>query len=94
MTLGWSAAQLTPPAHGRTAASRCLTERSSKASPSQDGSGRRGAQAACRTLGFSTGAQMLSGASLALPGIHDTFSTDVLICQGDEATLGDCEFVH
>lgn len=54
--------------------------------------GRRGVQVACRSLGFSAGAQILSSSLSALPGQSgevDTFSR--IACQGDEATLADCE---
>lgn len=55
--------------------------------------GRRAAQVACRSLGFSSGAQILSGTFSALPGPSGEADTGSRIeCQGDEVTLADCEF--
>eukprot|EP00892_Ulva_mutabilis_P007289 jgi/Ulvmu1/4932/UM204_0003.1 len=54
--------------------------------------GRRGAQVACRTLGFATGAQILVGESSPFPAPNNA---PVLIrdvtCDGSEATLAACE---
>ena len=55
--------------------------------------GRRAAEVACRSLGFATGAQMLSGLFSALPGeVGDVDTIGGITCKGDEAALGDCEF--
>ena len=60
--------------------------------------GRRGAQVACRSLGYTTGAQILVGAAspfpspdtvprvVTVPRVH----TDV-ICSGFESSLTDCD---
>lgn len=54
--------------------------------------GRRGAQVACRTLGFVTGGQAIDGEESALA---DTDGRDRpignILCNGDEARLSDCE---
>ena len=56
--------------------------------------GRRGAQVACRSLGFTTGAQILSGSLSALPGVAGVVNTvGNIACNGDEANLGECEFL-
>lgn len=54
--------------------------------------GRRGAQVACRSLGFSAGAQFYSRADSLLP-ITDTSAVRQLRvqCRGDEVSLSDCE---
>lgn len=54
--------------------------------------GRRAAEVACRSLGFASGAQLLSGESSALPGgdgMGDTISR--VECDGSEDTLADCD---
>lgn len=54
--------------------------------------GRRGAQVACRSLGYTTGAQILVGAASPFPS-PDTVPrvvTDV-ICSGFESSLTDCD---
>lgn len=58
------------------------------------GLGRRGAIVACRTLGFATGGQALAGATSVLPDLkaRDTgVGTIEIACDGDEASLVDCE---
>lgn len=56
--------------------------------------GRRGAQVACRSLGFNTGAQILAGTLSALPGNAGVVNTiSNIACNGDEANLGECEFL-
>lgn len=58
-----------------------------------DNFGRRAAQVACRSLGFTSGAQILSGDLSALPGSSgEVDSVERIACQGDEATLADCQF--
>eukprot|EP00892_Ulva_mutabilis_P004965 jgi/Ulvmu1/2840/UM144_0005.1 len=53
--------------------------------------GRRGVETACRTLGFATGAQLLSGRGSALPGTDGTRDTlGVIVCTDDADTLSDC----
>lgn len=60
--------------------------------PFSDNLSRRAAQVACRSLGFASGAQILSGGSSALPGPSGEVDTiGRIACQGDEATLADCE---
>ena len=55
--------------------------------------GRRGAQVACRSLGFASGAQILSSTLSALPGEAGEVNTlGIIACLGDEANLGECEF--
>jgi len=55
--------------------------------------GRRGAQVACRTLGFVTGGQALAGTQSALPDADGRDSAvGRIVCNGDEATLSDCKF--
>lgn len=59
------------------------------------GVGRRGAQVACRSLGFAAGAQIVSGEFSALPG--DTAAVDTvsrISCHGDEPTLAACEIIQ
>eukprot|EP00892_Ulva_mutabilis_P011168 jgi/Ulvmu1/8423/UM043_0001.1 len=53
--------------------------------------GRRGAEVACRTLGFATGAQLLSGELSGLPGVDGTPETlGVIVCTDDADALSDC----
>lgn len=54
--------------------------------------GRRGVEVACRTLGFATGAQLLSGAGSGLPGSDGTLNTlsATITCLDDAVTLADC----
>lgn len=53
----------------------------------------RSAQVACRSLGFATGAQMLSGAQSALPGPSGEVDTILAItCTGVEVALAQCLF--
>lgn len=50
-------------------------------------------QVACRSLGYSTGAQVIVGRTSALPGPAGlTDSVSRYACRGDEASLEDCEF--
>eukprot|EP00892_Ulva_mutabilis_P008280 jgi/Ulvmu1/5824/UM025_0081.1 len=53
--------------------------------------GRGGVEVACRTLGFDTGAQLLSGIDSGLPGMGETVETigQVTCLEGAE-TLADC----
>ena len=54
--------------------------------------GRRGAQVACRSLGYATGAQLLVGDSSpfpAPPGVPRL--TSGIECIGSESNLGECE---
>ena len=58
---------------------------------SADNFGRRGAQVACETLGYATGAQLLAGAASALP----SFSYEPALrrsadCDGSEDSFSDC----
>ena len=55
--------------------------------------GRRGAQVACRSLGFATGAQLLAGQSspLPTPATSLTLISDIT-CDGSETSLADCNF--
>lgn len=51
-----------------------------------------GSQVACRSLGYSTGVQIIVGRTSALPGPAGV--TDSVLgyaCRGDEASLEDCE---
>ena len=55
------------------------------------GLGRRGAQVACRQLGFASGAEAIISTTSALPGpagVTDIVSS--IVCQGTEETLSDC----
>lgn len=53
--------------------------------------GRRVAHAACGSLGFATGAQLLAGSGSGLPGVEGTAATNGrVVCNGDAATLVDC----
>ena len=53
--------------------------------------GRTGVQVACRSFGFATGAQMLSGRGSGLRGDDiRRDSIDEIICSGDEYSLTDC----
>ena len=55
------------------------------------GLGVRGVAVACRSLGFATGAQLLSGINSGLPGQDGAIDTlGVLRCMGEEETLADC----
>eukprot|EP00892_Ulva_mutabilis_P005580 jgi/Ulvmu1/3394/UM016_0010.1 len=55
--------------------------------------GRRAAQVACRSLGFTSGAQILAESLSALPGPAGVINTvNVVACRGDEESLADCEF--
>ena len=54
--------------------------------------GRRGAQVACRSLGFAAGAQLLVGESSPFPGPPGSMRLSVSItCDGSEASLSDCD---
>lgn len=54
--------------------------------------GRRGAQVACRQLGFRAGAEVIVGDNSALPGPAGvTDGVSAVLCQGSEQQLGDCE---
>ena len=56
--------------------------------------GVRGVAVACRSLGFATGAQLLSGTNSGLPGQDGVVDAlGVFRCMGDEDTLADCENV-
>ena len=53
--------------------------------------GRRGAQVACRSLGYTTGAQILAGRSSPLQTLDtDIVAVKSISCDGSEDTLGDC----
>ena len=53
--------------------------------------GVRGVAVACRSLGFSTGAQLTSGMSSGIPGQDGAIDTlGAIRCMGDEDTLADC----
>lgn len=52
--------------------------------------GRTAAEVACRSLGFASGAQLLSGDISALPGGDGMGGTRVE-CDGSEDTLADCD---
>lgn len=54
--------------------------------------GRRGVEVACRTLGFATGVQLLSGLGSGLPGSDGTLNTlgARITCFADAMTLADC----
>ena len=54
--------------------------------------GRRGAQVACRSLGFATGAQLIVGRSSPLPApLTSPTLIDSITCDGSEASLADCD---
>ena len=54
--------------------------------------GRRGAQVACRSLGYAAGAQLLVGRSSPFPGPPGSIRLTVRItCDGSEASLSDCD---
>lgn len=56
--------------------------------------GRRGSQAACRSLGFATGVQILSGEGSGLPGADGSSDTlGTIACLEDAATLADCTLI-
>jgi len=56
------------------------------------GLGRNAAVVACRSIGFADGAQITAGSTSALPGAAGAVQTiSQITCQGDEATLGQCE---
>ena len=60
-------------------------------SPEQD-FGRRGAQVACRSLGFAAGAQLLVGDSSPFPSSTSSRSlTAGITCDGSETSLADCD---
>ena len=53
--------------------------------------GRREAQVACRSLGYGSGAVLLSGALSGLPGNDSTlYDTAAITCSGLETSLSDC----
>eukprot|EP00892_Ulva_mutabilis_P004962 jgi/Ulvmu1/2838/UM144_0002.1 len=53
--------------------------------------GRRDAQVACRSLGFASGAQMMSGVFSGLPGKDNVIgASKQFACNGDEDSLADC----
>ena len=57
-----------------------------------DSLGRRGAQVACRQLGYAAGAEVITGDNSALPGpAGATRAVSSIVCEGDEEQLGDCE---
>ena len=53
--------------------------------------GRRGAQVACRSLGYATGAQLLVGDSSPFPALESApeLIRDI-VCDGSEDSLSDC----
>ena len=54
--------------------------------------GRRGAQVACRSLGYAAGAQLLVGRSSPFPGSPGSFRlAGSIVCDGSEASLSDCD---
>ena len=54
--------------------------------------GHRGAQVACRSLGFAAGAQLLVGQSSPFPASTGSFSlTNDITCDGSETSLADCD---
>ena len=54
--------------------------------------GRRGAQVACRSLGFAAGAQLRVGQSSPFPAPAGSVSlTDDIACDGSETSLADCD---
>lgn len=56
------------------------------------GLGRRGAQVACRSLGYSAGAQLLAGESSPFPAPGSAIQlVDQVTCDGTEESLGDCD---
>ena len=61
---------------------------------STDNFGRRGAQVACRTLGYATGAQLLAGADSILPSLSTNDSAGlIIVCGGREETLANCTVI-
>lgn len=67
------------------------TSLSTGARSGQDQLGRKGADPVCRSLGFATGAQFLTGGSSGLPGFDGTAATNAaIVCNGTVATLEDC----
>eukprot|EP00892_Ulva_mutabilis_P008496 jgi/Ulvmu1/6018/UM260_0002.1 len=61
----------------------------------QERLGRRGVEVTCRTLGFATGVQLLSGRGSGLPGLDGTDdSPGRIICIGSEDTLADCDVYY
>lgn len=53
--------------------------------------GRRGAQVACHSLGFDSGAKLLSGTRSGLPGNDNALATsERFLCTGREETMDDC----
>ena len=58
---------------------------------SSDNFGRRGAQVACETLGYATGAQLLAGAASALPSFsYEAAFRRSADCDGTEDSFSDC----
>lgn len=58
------------------------------------GLGRRGAPVACRSLGYTTGAQFLAGQSSPLPAPKKTPPLLAsIICSGSEASLAECNIL-
>ena len=56
--------------------------------------GRRGAQVACRSLGYATGAQLHVGNSSPLPGPPGSFTlSDRIVCNGSESSLSGCDII-
>ena len=54
--------------------------------------GRRGAQVACRSLGFAAGAQLLVGQSSPFPAPIGSLSlANDITCDGSETSLADCD---
>ena len=54
--------------------------------------GRRGAEVACRSLGFDAGAQLRVGQSSPFPAPAGSVSlTDDIACDGSETSLADCD---
>ena len=54
--------------------------------------GRRGAQVACRSLGFAAGAQLLVGQSSPFPASTGSISfVRGITCDGSETSLADCD---
>eukprot|EP00892_Ulva_mutabilis_P007854 jgi/Ulvmu1/5440/UM223_0001.1 len=54
--------------------------------------GRRGAQVACRSLGFATGAQFYSRTRPIIPNTDRSATRRLRVqCRGDEASLADCD---
>ena len=53
--------------------------------------GRRGAQVACRSLGYATGAQLLVGSISPFPAVESGPNLiSSIICEGSEDSLSDC----